>query len=200
MKRRANYYLLLLSLIAASPAAPAQSSTNRPANWAQPLVVPGISKLFRVTSNLYRGSQPTAEGMKQLKAMGVKTVVNLRSFHTDKDELAGTGLKGFHFQTKPWHGEEEDVVKFLGIVTDTNNLPVLVHCRRGADRTGMMCAMYRIVVSDWTKKQAVEEMRQGGFDFSTAWRNLVSFVEKADVEQIRRQVGLAPKSENSPPP
>jgi protein tyrosine phosphatase (PTP) superfamily phosphohydrolase (DUF442 family) len=197
MKRHWNILPALLVLIAASLAASAQTSTNRPANWAQPLVLPGVTNLFRVTTNLYRGSQPTAEGMKQLKTMGVKTVVNLRSFHTDKDELAGTGLKSFHFETKPWHAEEEDVVEFLKIVTDTNNLPVFVHCQRGADRTGMMCAMYRIADCGWTKSQAVEEMKQGGFDFSPAWQNLISFVEKADVEKIKRRAGMASKSKDT---
>ena len=47
---------------------------------------------------------------------------------------------------KPWHAEDEDVVAFLKIASNTNNLPVFVHCQRGADRTGMMCAMYRIVL------------------------------------------------------
>lgn len=173
--------------------APAQPATNRPAQWAQPLILPGISNLYQVTTNLYRGAQPTAEGMKQLKAMGIKTVVNLRSFHSDKDELAGTDLKGVRFETKPWHAEEEDVVAFLKVVSDTNNLPVFVHCQRGADRTGTMCAMYRIVACGWTKQRAIDEMKHGGFDFSPAWQNLVSFIEKADIAEIKRRAGLAPK-------
>ena len=171
----------------------AQPATNRPAQWAQPLVVPGITNLYMVTTNLYRGAQPTAEGMKQLKAIGIKTVVNLRSFHSDKDELVGTGLKGVRFETKPWHAEEEDVVAFLKIVTDTNNLPVFVHCQRGADRTGTMCAIYRIVVCGWTKPEAIEELKQGGYHFSPVWKNLVTFIEKADIEDIKRRAGLSGK-------
>jgi protein tyrosine/serine phosphatase len=97
------------------------------------------------------------------------------------------------FETKPWHAEEEDVVRFLKVVTDTNNLPVYVHCQRGADRTGMMCAMYRIVVCGWTKEQAIDEMKHGGFEFNPAWRNLVDFIEKADIAEIKRKAGLAEK-------
>ena len=95
------------------PAAPvALATTNRPVNWAQPLALPGLTNFYQVTTNLYRGAQPTAEGMKQLKAMGIKTVINLRSFHSDKDEVAGTNLKSIRFEVKPWHAEEEDVVGF----------------------------------------------------------------------------------------
>ncbi|MDD5139666.1 MAG: tyrosine-protein phosphatase [Verrucomicrobiales bacterium] len=169
------------------------ATTNRPASWAQPLVLPGVTNFYRVTTNMYRGAQPTAEGMAQLKAMGIKTVINLRSFHSDKDEVAGTGLKSIRFEVKPWHAEEEDVVGFLKAVTDTNNLPVFVHCQRGADRTGMMCAMYRIVVCGWAKPEAVEEMRQGGYHFSPAWKNLVAFIEKADIAEIKQRAGLTGK-------
>lgn len=184
-------FLLPAFLLVFAGAVLAEPVTNRPVEWAQPLIVPGITNCFRVTTNLYRGAQPTAEGMRQLEAMGIKSVVNLRSFHSDKDELAGTGLKGFRFETKPWHAEEEDVVAFLKLATDTNNLPVFVHCQRGADRTGTMCAMYRIVVCGWTKQQAIDELKHGGFAFSPVWQNLVAYIEKADIEEIKRQAGLS---------
>jgi protein tyrosine phosphatase (PTP) superfamily phosphohydrolase (DUF442 family) len=176
---------VVLSGLAAETNRPA-----RPAHWAQPLTAPGIKNFYQVTTNLYRGAQPTAEGMNALKARGIKTVINLRAWHSDKDEVAGTGLKGVRFEAKPWHAEEEDVVGFLRAATDTNNLPVFVHCQRGADRTGMMCAMYRIVVCGWTKAEAIDEMKNGGFDFNPAWHNLVSFVEKADIGEIKRRAGL----------
>lgn len=176
-----------LLLAASAPAAP----TNRPAVWAQPLQRPGISNFYQVTANLYRGAQPTAEGVKQLKALGIKTVINLRAFHSDKDEVAGTGLKSVRFEMKPWHPEADDVVDFLKVVTDTNNLPAFVHCQRGADRTGTMCAMYRIVVCGWTKQQAIDEMTEGGFKFSPVWKDLVAFIEKADIADIKRKAGLS---------
>ncbi len=169
------------------------AATNRPASWARPLVLPGVTNFYQVTTNLYRGAQPTAEGMRQLKAMGIKSVINLRAFHSDKDEVAGIGMKSIRFEMKPWHAEEEDVVGFLKAVTDTNNLPVFVHCQRGADRTGMMCAMYRIVVCGWTKPDAIKEMKQGGYHFSPVWKNLVAYIEHADIPEIKRRAGLSGK-------
>jgi len=185
--RDAATIILLVSAITAT----AQQSTNRPASWARKLSVAGINNCYQVTTNLYRGAQPTTEGMKYLKALGIRTVINLRAFHSDKDEIAGTGLKSIRFETKPWHAEEEDVVGFLKVVADTNNLPVFIHCQRGADRTGMMCAMYRIVMCGWTKPEAIAEMKDGGFDFNPAWRALVNFIEKADIADIKRRAGLA---------
>ena len=170
---------------------PAQSSTNRPANWAQPIAVYGVKNCFQVTTNLYRGAQPTADGFKNLKAMGVKTVVNLRAWHSDRDKVAGTGLKSVRFEMEPWRGDADEVVEFLKTVTDTNNLPAFVHCERGADRTGMMCAMYRITVCGWAKDRAIDEMKNGGFHFNPAWHELITFIQKADVADIKRRAGLS---------
>ena len=169
----------------------AQPSTNRPENWAQPVQVAGVKNSFQVTTNLYRGAQPTAKGFKNLKTMGVKTVVNLRAWHSDKDKVAGTGMKSLRFEMEPWRGDTEEVVQFLKAATDTNNLPVFVHCERGADRTGMACAMYRIAVCGWTKDQAIDEMKNGGFRFNLTWRNLVKFIEKADIADIKLRAGLS---------
>ncbi len=189
--RRENLLAAAALLFFAATAAPAQPSTNRPANWAQPIQVAGVKNCFQVTASLYRGAQPTAAGMRQLKAMGVKTVVNLRAWHSDKDKVAGTGLKSVRFEMEPWRGDTEEVVQFLKVVTDTNNLPAFVHCERGADRTGMMCAMYRITVCGWAKEQAIDEMQNGGFNFSPAWHELITFIEKADIADIKRRAGLA---------
>ena len=170
-----------------------KTAASRPADWARPSSVPGIRNFYQVATNLYRGAQPTAEGMQQLKAMGIKTVINLRTFHSDKDKVAGTGLKSVRFEMEPWHGDKTDVVRFLKVVTDTNNVPAFVHCERGADRTGMMCAMYRVVVCGWTKEKAIAEMKNGGFGFNPVWHDLVRFVEKADIADIKRRAGLAGK-------
>lgn len=94
---------------------------------------------------------------------------------------------------EPWHSDEDEVVQFLKAATDPNNLPAFVHCQRGADRTGTMCAMYRIVVCGWTKEQALDEMKNGGFGFNSTWQNLIVYIEKSDVAKIKRRVGLPAK-------
>ena len=48
------------------------------AKWAERIELPGLPNLHKVSDDLYRGAQPTAEGMRQLKKIGIKTVVNLR--------------------------------------------------------------------------------------------------------------------------
>ena len=47
--------------------------------WAERIELPGVPNFHKVSNDLYRGAQPTAEGMKRLEKLGIKTVVNLRS-------------------------------------------------------------------------------------------------------------------------
>ena len=155
--------LLLLAFHLFARADEAQKKEDaRPKKCAQPITQTGVSNLHKVSDDLYRSAQPTAEGMHALKKIGIQTIVNLRSFHSDRDEIADTGLAYEHIYMKAWHAEEEDVVRFLQIVTDKKRLPVLVHCQHGADRTGTGCAIYRIVIQGWSKEDALREMTEGG--------------------------------------
>ena len=178
--------VVLPSAVSAQSAVP--EAVQRPSSWAVPVEKPGLPNLFRVTDTLYRGAQPPVEGFSELKAMGIKTVLNLRSFRTD--DLGSTGLRYFSIPENSWHPEEEDVVEFLKIVSDTNNLPLFVHCKHGADRTGTMCAVYRIAVQGWTKDEAIREMTEGGYGFHDVWENLIDFIQDLDVNAVRAKAGV----------
>lgn len=177
--------LLAASALAGDP------STNRPSAWAQPMKVAGVPNLFQISTNLYRSAQPTAGGMRNLDKMGVETILNLRSFHSDLDEISATGLRHEHITMKTWHPEREDAVRFLQIVTNPRNAPVLVHCQHGADRTGAMFAIYRIAVQGWSREEALREMTEGGYGFHPIWQNLPDWIETLDIESIKREAGLA---------
>jgi len=173
--------------------------------WAEPIQGPGLANFHRVSDRLYRGAQPTAEGMAHLNALGVRTIVNLRSAHSDRDEIGETPLGYEHITMKPWHPETKEVIRFLQIVTDPARQPIFVHCQRGSDRTGFMCAIYRMAVENWPRAEAIREMVTGGFGFEGAWKPLMRYLESADIEAMRRQAGVetvrtadAPTSASAP--
>jgi protein tyrosine phosphatase (PTP) superfamily phosphohydrolase (DUF442 family) len=181
---------LFACLILANVAVASEPAPDRPASWAQPVKLDGVPNLHKVSDTLYRSAQPTAQGMKNLKRMGIITVVNLRSFHSDRSEIGKIGLGYEHIHMKAWHPEREDIVRFLRIATDPERTPVLVHCLHGADRTGTMSAVYRIVVQGWSKEAAVREMTEGGYNFHAVFDNLPQWIEELDIESIRKDVGI----------
>ncbi len=165
---------------------------DRPSEWAVSLSRPGLSNLYKVSDQLYRGAKPESDGFIELKKMGVRTVVNLEMFHSDEEplQLSKTNLNYEPIPMKTWEPETEQVVQFIRIMADTAKTPVFVHCYHGSDRTGTMCAVYRIIIQNWSKEQALREMKDGGFGFHAIWQNLPVFINNLDVERIRKEAGL----------
>ena len=150
----------------------------------------GLPNAYKVSENLYRGAQPTAEGFKNLEEMGIRTVVNLRTLHSDEDELEDTSLDYVHIPMEAWDADEGELIRFLKVVTDKSRHPVFVHCLHGADRTGITCAVYRIAVCGWSKERALKEMTRDELGFHDIWQNLVDRVEELEVKQIKQEAGL----------
>jgi len=162
---------------------------ERPDSWAQPIELCGVPNMYKVNEILYRSAQPTHCGMKKLQDFGIKTIINLRWLHSDKDELEGTILFYETCRAKAWHIEDEDVVWFLRLVTNIqNDAPFLVHCQHGADRTGCMVAMYRIIAQEWTKDEALLELENGGFGFHSIWQNIPKYIANVDIDKIKRNL------------
>ncbi len=177
--------------------APAQAplqaqAAERPATWAQPVALEGVPNLFKVNDRLYRSAQPTAAGMQQLKQAGIQTIVNLRGFHTDRDEIGQTELRSEHIPMMAFYPERKDAVAFLKIVSSAENQPVLVHCQYGADRTGAMIALYRVAIEGWSKEEATREMTEGGYGFHAIWFNLPNWIRDLDVAGICEEAGIKP--------
>ena len=198
MSRRAPLILSVLVVCLAS--APAGGAEPRPAAWAAPVALEGAPNLHRVTDTLYRGAQPTAAGMRAVKQLGVKTVVNLRAFHSDAELIADSGLVSVEIPMTAWRPKEEEAAFFLRTVTDPQRGPYLVHCQHGADRTGAMIAIYRMAAQGWTKEEALREMREGGFGYHSAWVNLPAWLEKLDIEKLRKRAGLPNPPAGQPHP
>ena len=171
---------------------------TRPANWATPIDKPRLKNLYKVSDDLYRGAEPTAEGCKQLEAMGIKTVISLQSFETDRDEIKGTKLGYEQIRMNAWHAEDQDMVAFLKIVSDKSKAPFFVHCQYGSDRTGTVCAIYRMAIQGWSKDEAIKEMTEGGFGFHGIYQNLVNYLKKVDIDKLKRQAGIKDSPTSAP--
>jgi protein tyrosine/serine phosphatase len=124
----------------------------------------GIANFGQVSPTLFRGGQPSAEGYRELKQMGVELVVSFRHEKGENSlERREVEAQGMRFVSLPWHAwdvpADEDVRRFLGLITTSPNTKVFVHCQQGRDRTGTMVALYRVAVDHWCPGSAVTEMK-----------------------------------------
>ena len=49
----------------------------------------------------------------------------------------------------------------------------------------LMAAMYRVVVQDWSKEDALKEMTQGGFGETTHFKDGIKYMTQANIPQLR---------------
>jgi protein tyrosine/serine phosphatase len=127
-----------------------------------------------VSPQLFRGGQPTGQGIEELKARGVKTIISLRhnKFQVQKErkQAAALGIKFLNIPLDGLHKVHESTIKeFLSVVQDPANQPVFVHCEWGLDRTGALVGIYRQEVQKWSAKDAYDEMISLGFEKKYAW-------------------------------
>lgn len=175
----------------------AESTLNsRPADWAHSLQIKGMANFYKVSDDLYRSGQPSsAEALQNLEAsnLHIKTIIDLRlsEFNRNKIKRTGLGYERIPMTGWPLFPREEQIIKFLQIATDTQRTPILVYCQHGADRTGIMCAIYRIAVQRWTKEKALEEMIEGGFGFHGFQDgNVVQWISNLNIDRIKRKAGI----------
>ena len=139
-----------------------------------------IKNFGKMDDRFYRGAQPKAEDFKDLKALGVKTVIDLQDSPTSYEKGAVEAL-GMRYVNIPMsdssYPKQESIDTFLKLVNDPATGTMYVHCAGGRHRTGVMGAVYRFNVNHWNLDQAYTEMKD--YDFYTRFGHgdLKTFVE-----------------------
>lgn len=150
----------------------------------------GGTNLHRVNTNLFRSEQPTKLGMEYLEEQGIKTVLNLRHFRTDKREAKNTNLNLEQVNINTWTITYSEVVEALKIIRDAEK-PILVHCVHGSDRTGCVVAAYRMVYDGWSKKEAIAEFIEPKYGYhAKLFPKILSLLESIDIEELRDELNL----------
>ncbi|MBE3026427.1 protein-tyrosine-phosphatase [Janthinobacterium sp. BJB1] len=179
--------LLFLTLAAGSAGAQARVAPERNAEWATPL--PHVSNLHQVTPVLFRSAKLDSADVAQLQTLGVKTVISLRSFHSDTQVLDGSGIRAVRIPINTWAIRDKHVIETMRSIRAAEQQgPVLLHCLHGADRTGLMAAMYRMLYQGWPREKAIDELKNGGYGYHAVWKNIESYLKRVDVAALRAQI------------
>jgi protein tyrosine/serine phosphatase len=119
---------------------------------------------------LYRSGQPRGVGLAWVKHYGIRTLINLRKPDSngtseEKAFAAENGLYFYNFSIGSSHEDiAETVARFLAIVDDKSHWPILVHCSRGKERSGVLSAIFRIEYDRWPNDRALQETYRLGLE------------------------------------
>lgn len=150
-----------------------------------------LENFYKIDEGVYRSEQPDKADFMALEAFGIEEVLNLRNYHSDNDEAEGTNLKLHRLKTNAYSISQKQLIKALRTIKERKG-PIVVHCQHGSDRTGGVLAMYRIVFQNFSKEEAIKEMKEGGFGFHKIFGNIARTIRKADIAHIRRELNLPP--------
>jgi tyrosine-protein phosphatase SIW14 len=139
---------------------------------------------------LYRSGQLTAEGFRDAVARyGVRTVVNCQNEFPDPDLAISfwdrrtvreseicreLGVRYVHLDPDLCSNRTDVTARprvidqFLAVLDDPAARPVLLHCKAGLHRTGILAAVYRMEYEGWGPYRALEELKAHGFGNSAA--------------------------------
>lgn len=152
-----------------------------------------LPNFHQVHPFLYRSGEPTKEGLRKAKEMGITTILDLRNpgeMDFDEKEVSRElGLKYIHMAMNSAAPTDKQVKKLMAEIdkakektgTDSPSKDaVLVHCAHGSDRTGCMIGIWRVKRDGYDYDKAYQEMRK--YWFTPKFTNLSGAVRTAAAE------------------
>ena len=136
-----------------------------------------IPNFHQVNHDIYRSGRPTKEGVAALAGLGIKTILSIQDYGGDQDQAADernwARAVNINWIQVPMHGLKRPTIEqirlALSTLSDQTNYPMLVHCQKGSDRTGLVVASYHIKHDGWDIEKAKEDMYTFGHSRWLFW-------------------------------
>ena len=163
-----------------------------------------LPNFYQVNEHLYRGAQPRPGGIKKLRELGVKAIVNLRGEQDlSRAEEKEAALAGIRYFNVPMAGigrpTDAEVSRVMAIIDEPENWPVFIHCKRGCDRTGTVVACYRISHDRWDGQRAAAEARKFGMSWiEMGMKEYISDYYKSHAQVAARPAAQPATQTNNP--
>ena len=147
-----------------------------------------VKNFHKVSNGIYRSSQPDKETVELMEVIGIKTILNLRKYHSDEKKAVNTDIKLESIKMDAGKISDEEVITALQVLKYSEK-PILIHCWHGSDRTGVIVAMYRIIFENYTREDAIKELRDEKYGYHEGvFPNVVKYIKNVNIEKIKEAV------------
>lgn len=156
-----------------------QNRWARLAAWVDLLVVDlgllraPVNRPVQIAPGLWRSNQPTPWRLKRLQRRGFATVINLRgaghsgAYHLERYHCQALGLRLIDLKLSSRRPPTVDQVSQLKRYFDEAERPLLIHCKSGADRAGLVAALFLLFQGD-TVEQVEQQLSLRYMHFRSA--------------------------------
>lgn len=143
---------------------------------------------------LYRSNQPLPLRIRCLARRGIRTIVNLRGrndsgwYLLEAEACRRHGLALVDFPIKSRDTPAKETIHAAKLLFETIEYPALLHCKSGADRAGLMGALYRLLHENRPLAEALGQLHWRYLHVRQAKVGMIDFF----FEQYRRHNELEP--------
>lgn len=139
-----------------------------------------IPNFHYVDHGIYRSGILTKENLSELQNFGIRSIISMKTnpqeVKEEREYAKANGMAFVHIPIFILYFGDYEKNKFWQVYKAMRTLPkpVLVHCSRGSDRTGIIIAMHRILDDGWSFNKARREMYERGFNpFFSFWESFL---------------------------
>lgn len=118
----------------------------------------------QVAPGVYRSNQPDHRRFAAYQQMGIRTILNLRGaldqapFKFEEESCRQLGLELVTVQLSARSApQRKKLLELVGALRDLDR-PMLIHCKSGADRTGLAAGLYVMVCEGATVEEAMRQL------------------------------------------
>ena len=122
------------------------------------------NNFHKVCDEVYRANQPSPAHLKSYRDKGIKAVLNLRGFAQqsyalfEEDSCKKLGLELISVPLSSSSAPQpEKLLEIIGIMEKIPK-PFVLHCKSGADRAGLVSALYLIVIQKLSVAEAKKQL------------------------------------------
>ena len=121
--------------------------------------------LHQIDSQMWRSNQPTPKRITQYAEMGITTIINLRGERDDggwrleAEACHQTGLTLIDFTARSRAAPDKPMLHATAELFQAISTPALLHCKSGADRAGIMSALYLVMMKNAAVDVAIKQLK-----------------------------------------
>ena len=117
-----------------------------------------------IAPGMWRCNQPSPGRIRTAADRGIKTIINLRgpradgSWRLEAEACKKYGLTLMDFTARSRAAPDKQMLHAAEALFTEMKLPAMMHCKSGADRAGLMAALYLLIVEKRPAREAAKQL------------------------------------------